>query len=300
MGGGGTEETPGPEVPPNPTQSPQKPNGWTAGSARGQQLAQGAELGQRQPSRPAVLFMLVLLPGFSSSAGRWETDGKCFFIIIIIIILPFSLHFLSVPLCNACTAPRAEKLFGGLHVPIRTALRGLQQSRTTPTPAAVGLLTCSHPGCFPIAHERSSRLTSRALDGTAVPRKQPVPRRGGRRVLKPHNQFARGSLWMRCGRANTTPSSCRARSCPPHTHHGALRCWMAMRASSRSSPLQARRCFASATACRGSAELRPAALSNGSPKVEERNSTPLLRASKAEQRTAPGCVAPHRCSAARA
>lgn len=79
MGGGGTEETSGPEVPPNPTQSPQKPNGWTAGSARGQQLAQGAELGQRQPSRPAVLFMLVLLPGFSSSAGRWETDGKCFF-----------------------------------------------------------------------------------------------------------------------------------------------------------------------------------------------------------------------------
>lgn len=220
MGGGGTEETPGPEVPPNPTQSPQKPNGWTAGSARGQQLAQGAELGQRQPSRPAVLFMLVLLPGFSSSAGRWETDGKCFFFIIIIIILPFSLRFLSVPLCNACTAPRAEKLFGGLHVPIRTALRGLQQSRTTPTPAAVGLLTCSHPGCFPIAHERSSRLTSRALDGTAVPRKQPVPRRGGRRVLKPHNQFARGSLWMRCGRANTTPSSCRARSHPTHTPRG--------------------------------------------------------------------------------
>lgn len=174
--------------------------------------------GSASQAVPQCFSCLFCSLAFPPLLGAGKRTGNAFFIIIIIIFLPFSLRFLSVPLCNACTAPRAEKLFGGLHVPIRTALRGLQQSRTTPTPAAVGLLTCSHPGCFPIAHERSSRLTSRALDGIAVPRKQPVPQRGGRRVLKPHNQFARGSLWMRCGRANTTPSSCRVRSHPPHTH----------------------------------------------------------------------------------
>lgn len=85
MGGSGKDGNTGAEVPPNPIQSPQNPNGWTAGGARGQKLAQGEVLGQCQASHPAVLFMLVFLPVLSSSPGCWETDGKCVFILFSLL-----------------------------------------------------------------------------------------------------------------------------------------------------------------------------------------------------------------------
>lgn len=76
-------------------------------------------------------------------------------------------------------------------------------------------------------------------------------------------------------------------------NHGALftlRCWMAMRASflcKLRGALQAPRPAGELSA------LCSPALSNGNPKVEERNSTPRLLASGAEQRTVPGCISSH-------